>query len=1289
MFRSHLPSLLRKVKGIKLPDVTGISAGSEFLAKSVSVFVVAAVLDLAPELDVSNGLPPDLRNALAELMEREAGEEFRKMLGASFCGADGGSSFPAAVTANEASYLRTLVATTPGPSKFFENDEQVQRAIVRELSEAHRIMTSSPAWRTRPLTPTCISKIRALSGAPHPCGVDLVALAVAEARSPAFPPLGPKAATPASASGNEPLSPRIPIKGEEPDEQDRIMSVAKAREEASAVALAVEAALARGPHGPDGPPKPPVEHVAAVLERAVVRAQATRCVRVYLCTSFSDMVKEREALFTRALPGLQRACEELGVRVHWIDPAHQARNERSIFRHGGLASRLSEIDSARPYFVGVIGDSYGWHQAKGVRDLADGELLGAQGRAIEAGHAWLSGNLDRSVFEIELLYGALAHPSLSKGTIFYLRDPAYSSELTLEADKRAHRPESELAAQRLEELKEAIRLSGHSYKVYRRPSDLPNLVLNDLLARFIADFGETKVTDGPAASSSYGTQPAFLSGPLSHVLALKEPSSFPDSKLIELDAIHARHALDAAALASAKTHGFEPPRSPQFDALVLAASDASSSPLVLLGPGGSGLTTLSARAFAEIRKIYQRSEKVAVLFHSAGLHSPVESRYIAMRRILRALSMHLRMGWVIPAQDPELPVAFAAALAELRASATDRFLVLVFDGIGRHDLDWFPEELPRSLRLVASAQRDQLSEDDLHCRGWRVLDLPQLKPREREDVLASLLRREEIAAGLHVENEASAALLTGWSLAGLPGALDLAVRGVLFEALPGTPLSVPPPGALRAVLRTEKLTDLPRLCVLLQAQHFFPARPSEPSVLYEVVALVSASLLGLYESEIVRVLPSAGPRWSDIVRCLVPSVLAVSQVDGKITLSRLASVSLQPQPAELADLVQSSHSSLAAFFSNEAGPGGGNCRDTRLARETAHHLLHSGSWKELSSLIANIEVAYLIARAAPRELAAAWQKLRLAQPSAAGPSAVYGLKEPAPVAIAPPAFSEWLARGVMTAVILTELAEAEAGTRVWQALSSEANARLGSTDDVSLLCSLKLALHFVASGSLEQATVSLTSLASSLQRARPTENITSDVMVTLSQVYHRRGDHLRENQVLSDALTLRENVLGLNHLMVAELLLRIGTNLIVQAGAGVKSEPPLGRDALSRLRNQAEVALERALRVFVTALGPRDRRAREALLLIAIVAIDLSEGEKALSTLAKVETLVGQTAGPGSAEAALVLLAKADAIKRTASPPDSSLVNKIVDTAKGILRQSPPQVPHHFLFARFKDFVAL
>ncbi len=1303
---------MSKVKGSKLPDVTGTSAGSEILAKGISVFVVAAVLELAPELDASSRMPVELRGALSRLMEREAGEPFGALLRPDAAAvapdaAVAASSATAAAAVDAAKVedvaaSRAPVVTTPGPSRFFESEEQVQRAIVRELSEAHRIMAASPVWRTRQLTLTCISKMRALAGAPNPYSVDLVALAVAEARAPPLPAAASRPESPGgSPSPAKAHHHKIPLREEEKEEEERILTVAKAREEASAVALAVEAALARGPHGPEGAPRPPIHHVTAQLERAVVRAQVTRCVRVYLCTSFADMGKEREALFARALPGLQQACLDIGVRVHWIDPSHRALNERSVYRHGGLAARLAEIDSARPYFVGLVGDMYGWHQAKGVHDLADGELLGAQSRAIEAGHAWLSGNLDRSLFELELLYGALAHPSSSKGTILYLRDPAYAAEFTLEADKRAHRPESSLAAQRLDELKEAIHRSGLNYKVYRRPADLPALVLSDLLARITRDFRdhpadstEGSPSRGPGGAASATAAVAAAATTHSRALALKEPSLFTDRELIKLDAIHARHAADAAALASAKTPGHEPPRMALLDTLVRAASDVGASPLVLQGPAGSGLTSLCARAFVEIGDLYKRSDKVAVLFHSMTLHGAAESRLIAMRRILRALSAHLRMGWAIPARDHELPVAFAAALAELRSSTTDRFLVLVLDGIARRDLEWLPEELPRSFRLIAAAEREELPEEALLHRSWRGLDLPPLKPREREDVLASLLRRDEIAGGLHVEDEARAALLTGWDLAGLPGALDLAVRGVLFEALPGTPLSVPPPGALRAVLGTERLAELPRLCAQLQAQHFFPASPTAPSVLHEVVALVFASLTGLFESEIVAVLPAAGPRWSDIRRCLVPSVLSVSEVNGRVTLRGLASASLHPLPGEVAGLLKASHSSLAAFFSKAAGPGGASCRDARLARETAHHLVHSNAWKELAALLANVEVAYLIARAAPEELVSAWQKLRHAEPSAAGPSAVYGQKDP-PLAISETgakgtaALSEWLARGIMAAEVLTGLDEAEAGSGLWRTLSSEATARLGSSDDVSLLFAVKLAEHFVATGALEQASVCLTALASTLQRTRPTENITSDTLIMLSQVYRRRGDYHREHQVLSDALALRENVLGLNHLMVADILLRIGTNLFVQASAGVKSEPPLTRDTLAKLRNQAEVALERALRVFVTALGPRDTRAREALLLLAVLAVDLAEGDKAMSTLAKVETLVAQTAGPESAESALVLLAKADAIKRTASPPDPSLIRAIVESAKGLLRRSPPSTPHHFLFSRFKDFVTL
>ena len=83
---------------------------------------------------------------------------------------------------------------------------------------------------------------------------------------------------------------------------------------------------------------------------------------------------------------------------------------------------LAEIERTRPYFIGLLGQRYGW-----VPDEIPAAL------ATELG--WLSDDAGRSVTELEILHGVLNDPSAAGHAYFYLRDPAWVD--TLAAEERA------------------------------------------------------------------------------------------------------------------------------------------------------------------------------------------------------------------------------------------------------------------------------------------------------------------------------------------------------------------------------------------------------------------------------------------------------------------------------------------------------------------------------------------------------------------------------------------------------------------------------------------------------------------------------------------------------------------------------------------------------------------------------------------------------------------------------------------------------------------------------------
>jgi hypothetical protein len=77
---------------------------------------------------------------------------------------------------------------------------------------------------------------------------------------------------------------------------------------------------------------------------------------------------------------------------------------------------LAEIERTRPYFIGLLGERYGW-----VPDELPSELADQLG--------WLNESTGRSVTELEILHGVLNDPEAAGHAYFYLRDPGWVDTL--------------------------------------------------------------------------------------------------------------------------------------------------------------------------------------------------------------------------------------------------------------------------------------------------------------------------------------------------------------------------------------------------------------------------------------------------------------------------------------------------------------------------------------------------------------------------------------------------------------------------------------------------------------------------------------------------------------------------------------------------------------------------------------------------------------------------------------------------------------------------------------------
>jgi hypothetical protein len=147
----------------------------------------------------------------------------------------------------------------------------------------------------------------------------------------------------------------------------------------------------------------------------MMEASTSRRIRVFISSTFRDMIAERDELMSHTWPELRRFCQERHVELVEVD-LHWGIAEEQTTRKETLKLCLDEIRACRPFFIGLLGERYGWTPGD---DAFTADL--------EEEQPWLKDLHGKSVTELEILHGVLNSPDMAGRAFFYFRDPAYSS----------------------------------------------------------------------------------------------------------------------------------------------------------------------------------------------------------------------------------------------------------------------------------------------------------------------------------------------------------------------------------------------------------------------------------------------------------------------------------------------------------------------------------------------------------------------------------------------------------------------------------------------------------------------------------------------------------------------------------------------------------------------------------------------------------------------------------------------------------------------------------------------
>ena len=183
------------------------------------------------------------------------------------------------------------------------------------------------------------------------------------------------------------------------------------------------------------------------------------------------MQEEREHLVKKIFPEIRALCRERGITFTEVDLRWGLTEEEAALGRV-IRTCLEEIDKCRPFFLGLVGERYGWAPDM-MEYYKDPELFSRW--------PWLEDAAmeESSITDVEFRHGALNDPESAGHARFFFRD--------LDA-----LPPSDGLDSQLEDLKNRVRSSGLPHETYGSVEQLGDQVLEQLRAIIDTEFADAK-----------------------------------------------------------------------------------------------------------------------------------------------------------------------------------------------------------------------------------------------------------------------------------------------------------------------------------------------------------------------------------------------------------------------------------------------------------------------------------------------------------------------------------------------------------------------------------------------------------------------------------------------------------------------------------------------------------------------------------------------------------------------------------------------------------------------------
>ncbi len=426
-------------------------------------------------------------------------------------------------------------------------------------------------------------------------------------------------------------------------------------------------------------------------------AAAWKTFRVFISSTFRDMHAERDHLVKVVFPALREKLEKhriylIDIDLRWGVTREQAENDQA------LDLCLQQIDECRPFFIGILGERYGWVPTRYPVDAL--KRFG-----------WIQHHTGKSVTELEILHGVLQDSAMQGRAFFYFRDRSALREVPEDIRLDVYADIDPECIHKLNALKQQIRSSGYPVmenysarwdaEAYDRPSrSKGRLVDVDKFGQHVHD----QLWQAIQEEFQLPEQPSDVKAadPLAEELDYHE--RFMESRLrvyVGRDKIN--------------------------DELFAFADGNENIPCLLTGASGSGKSAALARFFNDYSNKHQqeiKDGKILVVPHFIGASPRSTNLRDMLLRFCHVFKARFGFAEDVPEELAKLSVTFREFVGKVPA---DTRVLLVIDALNQldesdraQDLYWLPTELPPQVKVIVSCITDSgKTEPALEAFRWR------------------------------------------------------------------------------------------------------------------------------------------------------------------------------------------------------------------------------------------------------------------------------------------------------------------------------------------------------------------------------------------------------------------------------------------------------------------------------------------------------------------------------------------------------------------------------------------